>query len=84
MRKFMYFSAPRCGPCKMFGPVMDKVGTKYPVEKINVDESPALVEQYNVKSVPTTILVDDGNELTRHIGVASEAKIIDMFHEYEG
>lgn len=84
MRKFIYFSAPSCGPCKMFSPVMDKVAEKYPVDKVNVEEKPELAEHYNVKKVPTTILVDDGNELTRHIGVASEDTIVDMFHEHEG
>ena len=84
MRKFIYFSAPGSGPCQTFSPVMDKVAEKYPVHKVNVEEKPELADQYNVKKVPTTILVDDGNELTRHIGIASEDTIVDMFHEYEG
>jgi thioredoxin-like negative regulator of GroEL len=68
----------------MFSPIIDKVAQKYPVDKVNVEEKPELAEHYNVKKVPTTILVDDGNELTRHIGVASEDTIVDMFHEHEG
>lgn len=84
MRKFIYFSAPWCGPCRMFGPVMDKVAQKYPVDKVNVDEKPELAEQYGIKSVPTTLLVDDNNEVARHVGAASEAKIVEMFHEHEG
>lgn len=84
MRKFIYFSAPGSGLCQTFGPVMDKVAEKYPVDKVNVDEKPELAEHYNVKKVPTTLLVDDNNEVTRHVGVASEDTIIEMFHEYEG
>jgi thioredoxin 1 len=84
MRKFIYFSAPWCGPCTLFGPIMDKIAERYPVEKINVQEKPEVAEQYGIKSVPTTLLVDDNNEVARHVGAANEAKIVDMFHEHEG
>ena len=47
--KFLYFSAPWCGPCRMLGPVMEKIGQKYSVEKINVDENQELSAQFGVR-----------------------------------
>jgi len=73
----MYFSAPWCGPCRMFGPVMERISQSgIPVEKINVDNAPQVAAAYIVKSVPTTILVDDqGKEITRFVGAKSEAEV---------
>ncbi len=56
--KFLYFSAPWCGPCRTLGPVMEKVGQKYSVEKINVDENQELSAQFGVRSNRTVVLVD--------------------------
>ena len=77
MNKFMYFSAPWCGPCRMFGPVMERISQSgIPVEKINVDNAPQVAAAYIVKSVPTTILVDDqGKEISRFVGAKSEAEV---------
>jgi len=77
MNKFMYFSAPWCGPCRMFGPVMERISQSgIPVEKINVDNAPQVAAAYIVKSVPTTILVDDqGKEIIRFVGAKSEAEV---------
>ena len=37
MKKFLYFSAPWCGPCKQLGPIMEEVGQQITVQKVNVD-----------------------------------------------
>ena len=73
----MYFSAPWCGPCRMFGPVMERISQSgIPVEKINVDNAPQVAAAYIVKSVPTTILVDNqGKEISRFVGAKSEAEV---------
>lgn len=81
--KFLYFSAPWCGPCKMLGPVMEKVGQKHTVEKINVDENSELSNQFGVRSIPTVILVDESNkELERLIGVKPEGDYYDIFQNH--
>jgi len=76
-KKFIYFSAPWCGPCRMFGPVMERISQSgIPVDKVNVDAVPATAVAYGVKSVPTTILVDEnGTEITRFVGAKSEAEV---------
>ena len=81
MKKFIYFSAPWCGPCRMFGPIMDRVSQSgIPVEKINVDSAPQVAAAYNVRSVPTTILVDSqGEEISRFVGAKSEAEVKQIY-----
>lgn len=69
MKGFLYFSAEWCQPCKMLGPIMDQVAQHVPVNKINVDYDVTTSKQYNVTSVPTVILVENGVEKTRFVGV---------------
>ena len=81
MKKFIYFSAPWCGPCKMFGPVMERVSQSgILVEKINVDNAPQVAAAYMVKSIPTTVLVDEkGTEISRFVGAKSEQQIKEIY-----
>tara|TARA_A200000159_G_scaffold160157_1_gene179853 strand:+ start:4314 stop:4550 length:237 start_codon:yes stop_codon:yes gene_type:complete len=69
MKEYLYFSAPWCGPCRTLGPVMQNVGQTIPVRKINVDEQSDIAQKYGIRNVPTVILLDNGQEVKRHIGV---------------
>jgi len=81
--KYLYFSAPWCGPCKMFGPVMERVSTKVNVQKVNVDENQDLAMQYSVRSVPTVILVDNtGKEYARQVGVQNENMLVEQYNNF--
>jgi thioredoxin-like negative regulator of GroEL len=83
MKKILYFSAPWCGPCKQFGPVMDRISqTGILVEKVNIDNVPALAAAYNVRSVPTVVVVDrSGNEINRSVGMLSENQVRQLFNQ---
>lgn len=67
------FWAPWCGPCRMVAPVMDKIAEKYAgkvvVAKIDIDAQQELAVQHNVQSIPTVILIKDGAEVSREVGV---------------
>ena len=69
MKEYLYFSAPWCSPCKMLSPVMEQVSNTIPVNKINVDEQPDFAQRYGIRSVPTVVLLEGGQEVKRHIGV---------------
>ena len=83
MKKIFYFSAPWCGPCKQFGPIMDRISqTGILVEKVNVDNAPAVAAAYNVRSVPTVVVVDrSGNEIGRSVGMVSESQVRQLFNQ---
>ena len=61
----------------MFGPVMERISQSgIPVDKVNVDTAPQVAVAYEVKSVPTTILVDEnGKEISRFVGAKSEQEV---------
>lgn len=57
------FWADWCTPCKMMNPIIDKIEKDYPnieVVRINADEDSAMVQRYNILTVPTYILEKDG------------------------
>lgn len=69
MREYLYFSAPWCTPCQILGPVMQEVNDKIPVTKINIDEEFEKASEYKVRNVPTVILIENGKETQRFVGI---------------
>ena len=67
--KYLYFSASWCGPCRTLGPIMNNVSQQIPVQKVDVDSEFELASQYNVRNVPTVVLLDNGQEVKRFVGV---------------
>jgi thioredoxin 1 len=67
------FSAEWCGPCKMMGPVLeqlkDKMVDKVRILKIDVDSNRDLAYKYNIRSVPTLMLFQDGKNKWSGVGV---------------
>lgn len=72
------FYAEWCGPCKQQEPILEQLQEKYPginFEKIDVDENPEEAENYGVRSVPTIIVEDSGEEKERFIGLTQGEEI---------
>ena len=57
MKQLIYFGAEWCGPCKMIKPQLQASGL--PIRYVDVDVSPEMAANYNIKNVPTIILVDN-------------------------
>jgi len=69
MKTIKYFSATWCGPCQAFKPVMNEIKSEgYYVEFIDIDMLTDLAQQYNVRSVPTVVIEEDGVEVDRLVG----------------
>jgi|TARA_R100000781_G_scaffold65528_2_gene41229 thioredoxin 1 len=77
MKTMKYFSAAWCGPCKTFKPVMNEIsGDGHSVQFIDIDQSQDLAQQYNVRSVPTVVVEENGVEVDRIIGAVSKDQVI--------
>lgn len=75
------FWAPWCGPCRMVGPVMEEIAAEHPnikVGKINVDEQPELARQFRVMSIPTLVVMKNGEVVNRSVGAKSKEQILTM------
>lgn len=73
------FFANWCGPCKMMSPVIDEIAEELQnikVGKINVDENQELAMKYNVMSIPTIVIIKDGKEIKRFVGVQDKENLI--------
>lgn len=78
------FWADWCSPCKMFSPIIDEVSkeTGIWVGKINVDENTIKSIEYDVTSIPTTILFKDGKPIKRMIGAMPKHVLMEEIREW--
>lgn len=71
------FSATWCSPCKVLSNMLQNF-KEVPLKNVDIENDTELVKKYNVRKVPTMVLVDtNGEELWRHVGVLSETDLID-------
>jgi len=80
--KLLHFTATWCQPCKQMEPVISEFLSEYPeieYEKIDVDKNFDLVNDYQVKGVPTFITLDNEDVLNRHTGVATKEALKALF-----
>lgn len=76
------FYADWCGPCQKLSPIVDKFAEEHSeikVVRIDIDAGEALADKYNIRSIPTLVVIENGEEINRIIGLVSEEKIIELF-----
>ena len=83
---FLDFWADWCGPCKMLAPTFERLAEKYGEQvtfaKINVDEMPDLASKFAIRSIPTLVLLQDGNVVERLIGLRAEEELAQVLSRY--
>ena len=71
--------APWCGPCRMVAPVLEKLAVRYAgrlkVVKVNVDDNPIAARRFDASSIPTLVMIRDGEPVGRVIGAQPEAAL---------
>ncbi len=78
------FFATWCGPCKMLGPIIEKLGNSInnvKFIKVDVDKHEELARRYGVMSIPTIIFFKDGKEVTKRIGFIPEEGIKEIISD---
>ena len=78
------FWASWCGPCRMVSPIVDEIAAENPdkkVGKVNVDEEPELASKFDVMSIPTLLVFEDGELVNRAVGARPKEMILDLFEE---
>ena len=75
------FWASWCGPCRMVSPIVDEIAAErsdIKVGKINVDEQPELAGPFQIISIPTLVVVQDGRIANQAVGARPKAQILAM------
>ena len=78
------FYADWCGPCRMVAPIVEQIAQENPqylVAKVNVDDNPELAKAYGVVSIPTLIVMKNGEVVQKAIGAKPKAQILEMLEQ---
>ncbi len=77
------FWATWCGPCMMISPIVDEIAEEKPeivVGKVNVDEQPGLAQAFGIESIPTLVVVKDGQVVNQMIGLRQKEDILNLIN----
>ena len=74
------FWAEWCGPCRMIGPIIEELATEYDngkvtVGKVNVDHNPEISMKYGIRSIPTILILKNGEGVDKHVGVTTKQNL---------
>jgi thioredoxin 1 len=75
------FYADWCGPCKMLSPIVDKIAEETSdivVSKVNVDDEEDIAAKYGVMSIPTLVVLKNGEVAGKSVGVQPKEKILEL------
>ena len=78
MKTIKYFTATCCGHCQRFKPIMQEVANEgNSVQFIDIDSERDTAQQYNVRSVPTVVIEENGSEVNRLIGATTKQVVLE-------
>ena len=71
-----------CGPCKMLSPILDDISEEITTThfyKVDVDDNEDIAREYNVMSIPTILIFEDGKLINKIVGLRSREDLIEQF-----
>ena len=78
------FNADWCGPCRMLSPILDEIAkenNKTKIVSVNIDDEEELADEYNISSIPCLVLIKEGKEINRSVGLKPKEEIEKMIGE---
>lgn len=80
------FWAEWCGPCRLIGPIIEDLHKEYDgkalIGKLNVDDNPSITMKYQVRSIPTILILKDGEVVDKHVGTATKAALVEKINAH--
>ncbi|MCK8909155.1 thioredoxin [Haemophilus influenzae] len=80
------FWAPWCGPCKMIAPVLDELAPEFAgkvkIVKMNVDDNQATPAQFGVRSIPTLLLIKNGQVVATQVGALPKTQLANFINQH--
>ncbi|PHI20078.1 thioredoxin [Lewinellaceae bacterium SD302] len=80
------FWAEWCGPCRMIGPIIEELSNDYEgkalVGKVDVDANSEVSMKYGIRSIPTILILKDGEVVDQQVGVATKQALAEKIEKY--
>ena len=77
------FFATWCGPCRTLAPILEGLAAENPgfrIAKVDVDEAPELARRFGIMTIPTLVVIRDGQEVRRASGVRPKAALLALVY----
>jgi len=75
-----------CGPCRMIAPIIEELSSEYDgkalIGKVNVDHNPEVAMKYGIRSIPTILILKDGEVVDKQVGATTKQLLADKIETH--